>query len=309
MSILVTGGTGMVGSNFSNDKDVTIVGSEVDLRDQEQCLQLFSDLQPESVVHLAAKVGGVKANHENLGSFFYDNILINTNVLESARVTKVKKVVSLLSTCVYPAATTYPLVEDQIHSGPPHYTNFAYAHAKRMLDVQSRAYRQQYGCNFITAIPNNLFGENDNFHLEDSHVIPAIIRKMYEAKITGKDVKLWGDGSPLREFTYSKDIKDILQFLLETYNGAAPINIGNTSEVSIKYVAETISEILDFDGKIIWDTTEIKGQYRKPSDNSKLLSLGWKTESYTNIKEALINVCKWFIINYPNIRGFNDDKK
>ena len=143
---------------------------------------------------------------------------------------------SLLSTCVYPDAPyiTYPLTEAQLHLGPPHVSNFGYAYAKRAVDVMSRAYRQQYGCNFITAIPNNLYGENDNFHLEDSHVIPALIRKIWEAKINNKkNVKCWGDGTPLREFTYSKDIARILIFLLENYNEPGPINIGSTNEYSI----------------------------------------------------------------------------
>ena len=137
-----------------------------------------------------------------------------------------------------------------------------------MLDVQSRAYRQQHGCNFITAIPNNLFGEHDNFHLENSHVIPAIMRKMHEAKLNNENVVLWGDGSPLREFTYSKDLAEILLFLLEHYDKPEPINVGNTQEYSIREIAETIAEIVGFSGEIIWDTSKPMGQHRKPSNNS-----------------------------------------
>jgi len=169
--------------------------------------------------------------------------------------------------------------------------------------VQSRAYRDQYGCNFITAVPNNLFGEYDNFDLEDSHAIAAIIRKIYEGKISNRDVTLWGDGTPLREFTYSGDIANTILFLTKNYNGRHPINIGNTHEVSIKEVAEVVSEIIGFEGDIIWDTTKLKGQHRKPSDNSKLLSLGWDINSYTPFRSALTRVCQWFIMNYPDIRG------
>lgn len=303
MTILITGGTGLVGSTFKNHPDTVLIGSEVDLRDKGACEEYMSSLRPEFVIHLAAKVGGVKANHQFLGDFYYENMLINTNVLESCKNNKVKKVVSLLSTCVYPNSASYPLTEEQIHTGEPHFTNFAYAYAKRMLDVQSRAYRKQYGCNFITAVPNNIFGENDNFDLENSHVVPAMIRKIYEAKMNHTDVVLWGDGSPLREFTYSQDLRDIIFFLLKNYNGESPINIGNTNEISIQYLAETISSILGFDGNIIWDSSKPKGQHKKPSDNSKLLDLGWNPKDYTDIKEALIKVCEWFIIRYPNVRG------
>lgn len=146
----------------------------------------------------------------------------------------------MLSTCIYPDDVEYPLSEDKIHAGPPHSSNYGYAYAKRMLEVQSRTYRHQYGCNFITAIPNNLFGECDNYHLEDSHVIPAIIHKMYLANKNNTDVELWGDGSPLREFTYSYDLASILLFLLENYNDEGPINVGNTIEISIKSAAEKI---------------------------------------------------------------------
>ena len=216
MKILITGGTGMVGSAFEHiypKRNIIICPRTYDLRNSQHAQRVLQNIHPDAIIHLAAKVGGVKANMEYLGDFYRDNVLINTNVLEAARKFKVKKVVSLLSTCVYPDEVNYPLTEDQIHNGPPHPSNYAYAYAKRMLDIQSRAYRDQYGCNFITAIPNNLFGEHDNFDLENSHVLPAIIRKVYEAKLNGTNVSLWGDGSSLREFTYSRDLAEILLFL------------------------------------------------------------------------------------------------
>ena len=243
----------------------------------------------KNIIHLAAKVGGVKAN-----------------VLCAAHKSGVDKVISLLSTCVYPDAPyiKYPLSEDQLHLGPPHHSNFGYAYAKRMVDVMSRAYRQQYGCNFITAIPNNLYGENDNFDLENSHVIPALIRKIWEAKLEQLPfVECWGDGSPVREFTYSGDIARILLFLLETYDGADPINIGNTEEHSIKEVAEILCELLEYEGTLRWNTEMPAGQYKKPSSNDKLLRLGWNATNYTPLKEGLNKVCEWFKINYPNVRG------
>jgi len=296
----------MVGSAFeyvSSNRDFIKCSRAYDLRDPQHVQRAMQDIQPTAIIHLAAKVGGVKANMEYLGDFYKDNILINTNVLEAARKFKVKKVVSLLSTCIYPDKATYPLTENQVHDGPPHTSNYAYAYAKRMLDIQSRAYRDQYGCNFITAIPNNLFGEHDNFDLENSHAIPAIIRKVYEAKLNHTDVSLWGDGLSLREFTYSRDLAEILLFLLDHYNEPGPINVGNTNEISIKEAAAIICEIMDFKSEIIWDTTKPKGQYRKPSSNSKLLELGWREENYTDFKEAIKNICQWFECNYSTARG------
>ena len=305
-NILVTGGSGMVGHSLKIFlPNATYISSkDCDLRKQEEVQKLFNAVNPRYVIHLAAKVGGVKANSEQLGDFYYDNSLINSHVLEESRKFNVKKVISLLSTCIYPDVVDYPLTEEQIHNGPPHFSNYAYAHAKRMLDVQSQAYRDQYGCNFITAVPNNLFGENDNFDLENSHLIPAIIRKMYEAKINKKDVILWGDGSSLREFTYSMDLAKILIFLLKNYDGRYPINIGNTEEFSVRQVAEKISKILKFDGNIIWDINKPKGQHKKPSSNLKLINLGWSKENYTTFDKSLYNTCQWFLNSYPNIRGF-----
>lgn len=307
MKILVTGGTGMLGSSFLNINtrhELVLVGSkDFDLTAPEAAIQMIKKYNPDSIIHLAAKVGGVKANIDYAADFYRDNVLINTNVLDAAAKQGVEKVVSLMSTCVYPDSTEFPLKEEFLHGGAPHESNFAYAHAKRMLDVQSRAYRKQYGCNFVTAIPNNLFGENDNFDLKNSHVIPAIIRKIYEAGVKKEDVLLWGDGSPLREFTYSKDLANILLFILENYESASPINIGNCVEHSIRKVANIISEIMNFKGDIIWDVSMPNGQMRKPSSNLKLDALGWNQDMYTSIEQSLRNTCEWFLKNYPNVRG------
>jgi len=284
--------------------DSFFVGSDqFDLRREEETMRMFSYYEPDHVIHLAAKVGGIKANSDNLGTFYLDNIRINTNVLEAARKSGCSKVISLLSTCVYPDKAVYPLTEDQIHNGEPHSSNFAYAYAKRMLDVQSRAYRKQYGCNFITIIPNNLFGENDNYDLNDAHVIPAIMHKVFLAKQSNEDVVLWGDGSALREFTYSGDLAKIIMFLLDTYNAKEPINVGNTQEYSIRRVAGMIAKNMGFKGSIIWNTDMPTGQLRKPSDNSKLRRRGWGQEDYTPFETALKNSCDWFMQHYPRARG------
>ncbi len=299
-NLVITGGSGMIGSNFKK-----ILPTAVYITKEE--LHNFSyDIKDKYIIHLAAKVGGVKANTDEVLDFYLDNSLINQRVLDYAMVGKAKKVVSLLSTCVYPDKDyiTYPLTEEQLHLGPPHPSNFGYAYAKRMVDVMSRAYRQQYGCNFITAIPNNLYGKNDNFDLEKSHVIPSLIRKVWEAKINNNpSVECWGDGSSLREFTYSEDIVKILLFLLENYDEPEPINIGNTEEYSIKQVVEMIAEIFEYDGKIVWRTDMPSGQHRKPSSNQKLLNLGWDKNNYTPLKKGLQETCEWVKMNYPNIRG------
>ena len=307
-NVLVTGGSGMIGHALQKiiPEAVFLPSRQCDLRNMKEVESLFAYHEPEYVIHLAAKVGGVASNTSHVAEFYTDNILINTNVLEAACRFKTKKLISLLSTCVYPENSTFPLTEDQIHNGEPHKTSFGYSYAKRMLDIQSRAYRLQYGCNFITAIPSNAFGPYDNFDLNNSHVIPALIRKIHECKTTGRDVVLWGDGTSLREFTFSEDVADILLFLLQHYDDSTPLNVGNTSEINIKELAETISSLMDYNGDIIWDTEKPSGQHRKPSDNSKFVELGWRQKNYSNIKESLKKTCDWYKMNYPDIKGIRE---
>ena len=174
-----------------------------------------------------------------------------------------------------------------------------------MLDVHSRALRQQYDRNYICAVPNNLYGPGDYFDLDNCHVLPAIIRKVFEAKNFGKDVVLWGDGTPLREFTYSGDIAKILLFLLEEYDSPVPINIGRTGEISIKDITQKVCTIMKYDYNMIkWDMTKPSGQYRKPSCNKRLLNIGWKEDDYTSIDHGLLEMCNWFSKKYPSIRGY-----
>lgn len=301
MKILVTGGTGMVGSAFKNiesDHDLILIGSkDCNLMNYDQTFKMFTRYMPHAVIHLAAKVGGVKGNSEYIADYFHENIMINTNVLDISRRFRVKKVVSLLSTCIYPDCPIYPLTEDQIHNGEPHKSNFGYAYAKRMLEVHSRAIRQQYGLKYITAVPNNIYGPNDNFDLENGHVVPAIIRKFQENKSI-----LWGDGSPLREFTYSKDIAKALLLLVENYEGELPVNIGNSNQITIRELAELISLHFPNIENVSWDTTKPSGQYKKPSSNKLFLSM-FPNFEYTHIQEGLNKTIKWFKLNYPNIRG------
>lgn len=308
--MLVTGGSGMVGSAIKAlDTDHEIVylsSSDCDLRDKSSCFDTIGhhvDDGVDAVVHLAARVGGVKGNSDNLSDYFSDNISINTNVLNACVNFKIGKVVSLLSTCVYPDNARYPLTPDQIHNGPPHESNFGYAFAKRMLDVQSRAIRSQHGLNYVTAIPNNMYGPNDNFDIVNGHVIPSMIMKIWNGKINNKPVHLWGDGTNLREFTYSRDVAEILFFLLEKYTEPFPINIGRVGEVSIKELSSMICKKIGFDeASIIWDVENQRGQHRKPSDNSDLMKLGWSGK-YTDLLVGLNETIDWFSENYPNVRG------
>lgn len=312
MNILVTGGSGMVGAALKNilPNAVFLSSRDIDLRNEERfyhylSLEKYNNQRKfDAIIHLAARVGGVKGNMNYMADFLTDNIKINTSVLNCAKEFQVPKVISILSTCVYPDKNIqYPLTEDQLHNGFPHESNYGYAFAKRMLDVQSRAYRKQYGCNFITVIPNNLYGENDLFDVENGHVIPSIISKVHEAKEKNlEEIECWGDGTSLREFTYSQDIAKILVFLLENYDGEFPINIGNTEEISIKEVVEHICQNFEYTGKIIWNTNKPSGQFKKPSSNQKLLNLGWNKESYIPLKLGLKNTCEWYKINSNVIR-------
>jgi GDP-L-fucose synthase len=308
--LLVTGGNGMVGSVFQHAlhdySQVIIAPRYLDLRREDDAVELF-ECKPDHVIHLAAKVGGLAANTNFPATFFTDNVRINTNVLDRAYFAGVKKVVSVMSTCIYPAeGITYPLTEDQLHNGEPHSSNFAYAYAKRMLDVQSRAYRKQYGCNFVTAVANNLFGPNDFFGLKNSHVLPAMIRKMFEAKQRGdSEIILWGDGTPAREFTFSRDLANILLFVLDEYNEESPINVGNTASYSIAEVAGMVADCVGFTGELLW-SGETCGQQKKPSSNKKLRVLGWEEGEFTPMKQALRETVDWFVANYPNVRGMND---
>ena len=306
MKVLVTGGTGMVGSAFAKHKthhDIILVGSkDYDLTSSHDTKSMFIDHSPDAVIHLAARVGGVKSNSDYIADFYCDNILINTNVLNSAKNANITKVISLLSTCVYPDKIKYPLTEDHIHDGEPHKSNFGYAYAKRMLDIQSRAIRSQYGLKFMTMIPNNLYGTNDNFGLFDSHVIPAMIRKIYEAKYYGSEVVLWGTGKPLREFTFADDIARILIKMLNV-DHEKPINVGNPGEYSINFIAKTICNIFNYDYNLIqWDTSFPAGQYRKPSSNEVFREI-FPDFKYTDLSIGLEKTCSWFAKEYPNVRG------
>jgi GDP-L-fucose synthase len=299
LDMLVTGGRGLVGSSLSGD--MNRVGSEFDLRDKTVTDKLFSDLSPKNVIHCAARVGGLGGNMNHKGEFFYDNIMMNTNVIESCRVHNVKKLVCFLSTCVFPNDVEYPLTEKKIHLGPPHNTNDSYSYAKRMADIQIRAYREQYGLNYVSVIPTNIYGPNDNFDLANGHVVPSLIHKCYLAKKNNTPFKIWGSGKPLREFIFSKDVGRLTKWVLENYEEEEPIIFSTSKEVSIKDVVDLIVKHMSFNGEVIWESDKPDGQFRKPSDNSKLLSY-LPDFKFTSLDDGLKETIDWFISNYENCR-------
>ncbi len=302
--ILVTGANGLVGSQFNNEV-IGITSNLADLRDKKSVDLIFDYYTKkegvDKIIHCAAKVGGVKANMDFKGEFFYDNIMINTNVLESARTHGIKNVISFLSTCIFPDNIEYPLTEKKIHFGPPHTSNDAYAYAKRMLDIQSNAYREQYGLNYKCVIPTNIYGPYDNFNLNTGHVIPSLIHKCFLAKHENTPFIIWGSGEPLREFIYSEDVANLTLLILNNYSGNEPLILSNSVEISIKEIAIIIAKEFNFDGEIVFDVTKPDGQLRKPTDNTKLKSL-FPEYKFTNIEDGIKKTVKWFIKNYPNVK-------
>lgn len=298
MNKLITGGSGLIGSAFNEGVKLN---SNVDLRDYSNVESIIQTHNPEVVVHCAAKVGGVGANMQFPADFFMDNIRMNTNVIEACHKLKIPKLVSFLSTCVFPDKVEYPLDETKIELGPPHHSNFAYAYAKRMADVQIRAFNKQYGTQYFSVIPCNVYGPNDNYSLEVGHVIPMLIHKCYLAKQNNTAFEVWGDGTPLREFVYSKDVANIVDLLIEKYEGTDPVIISNPIEYSIKQVVDLIAGYVGFNGEIVWLTDKPNGQYRKPSSNQRLLSIIGDYE-FTTLEKGLKESVEWFILNYPNVR-------
>ena len=299
MGIMVTGGSGLVGSTIN--ADIKLSSKDADLRNWNETISIFEKYKPDEVIHCAGKVGGVGSNMNYKGEFFYDNIMINTNVLEACRITGVKKVVSFLSTCIFPDDIEYPLTEKKIHIGEPHNSNYAYAYAKRMLDIQSRAYKEQYGVNYTCVIPTNIYGPNDNFNLENGHVLPALIHKCYLAKKNNTDFVVWGSGKPLREFIYSEDVGRLTEWVLHNYEEEEPIIFSTSDEISIGNVAEMVVYYMGFKGKLILDDEKPDGQFRKPSDNSKLKSYLPDFE-FTPIDKGIEKSVNWFVENYEEAR-------
>jgi GDP-L-fucose synthase len=298
--ILVTGGNGLVGSEFKGSQYFKPPSKEYDLRDKDQTYQLMLK-GFDSVIHCAAKVGGVGGNMNYKGEFFYDNIMMNTNVIEGARISGVKNLVAFLSTCVFPDKVEYPLTEKKIHLGPPHFSNDAYAYAKRMVDVQIRSYKEQYGLNYKSVIPSNIYGPNDNYDIVNGHVLPSLIHKCYMARENKTPLTIWGSGKPLREFIFSKDVAKLTEWVLHNYNESEPIILSTSEEIPIMGVVDMIVELMNFKGEVIFDSSKPDGQFRKPSDNFKVKNY-LPDFKFTPLYEGLKETIEYFENHYNVVR-------
>jgi GDP-L-fucose synthase len=298
--VWVAGHRGMVGSALvgrlaaENCEILTVDRAEVDLRRQSAVEDWLKDQRPDTVFLCAATVGGIQANSSRPAEFIFDNLAIEMNVIHAAYRAGVERLMFLGSSCMYPRLADQPIQEDSILAGPVEPTNQWYAVAKIAGLKLVQAYRRQYGCDFITAVPTNLFGIGDNFDLAASHVVPAMIRKVRDAKLAGQDsVEIWGTGTPRREFLYVDDAADALVFLMKHYSAEAPINVAGGQDVSIRELAEMVAEVIGFDGKFVYDTTKPDGMPRKALDAQKLLAGGWKAR--IGLREGLQRTYEWFL--------------
>jgi GDP-L-fucose synthase len=350
--VLITGGTGLVGKAIEqvieaeraaggakHEEYIFLSSKDGDLRDLAVTKAIFAKHRPTHVIHLAAFVGGLFRNMRYPVEFWQNNIAMNENILRLCMETHVEKLVSCLSTCIFPVRsrasirrsprqrvslillycivccvcarsaprvqdkTTYPIDETMIHNGPPHYSNEAYAYAKRMIDVQNRAYFSEYGCNFTSVIPTNIYGPHDNFHLEDSHVIPGLIHKLYLAKQNNTPFTVLGTGKPLRQFIYSVDLARLFLWVLRSYKSPDPIilSVDEKDEVTIADVVNAIVKAMDFHGEIRYDTTKSDGQYKKTASNAKLRKL-YPEFQFTPFETGVQQTVDWFMKHYKEAR-------
>uniref|UniRef100_A0A3P8X833 GDP-L-fucose synthase n=2 Tax=Esox lucius TaxID=8010 RepID=A0A3P8X833_ESOLU len=315
MRVLVTGGTGLVGRAIQHvvreergiregEEWIFLSSTDANLMDAGETREVFQKHQPTHVIHLAAMVGGLFKNMRANLDFWRNNIYINDNVLQAAHEVDAVRVVSCLSTCIFPDKTTYPIDETMIHNGPPHKSNFGYSYAKRMLDVYNRAYHDQERGRFYTAvIPTNVFGPHDNFNIKDGHVLPGLIHKAYIAQKEGSPLVVWGSGTPRRQFIYSLDLARLFLWVLTEYQEVEPIilSVGEEEEVSIKEAAEAVVEVMRFKGQVTYDTTKADGQFKKTASNAKLRQY-CPSFTFTPFKQALKETCDWFVANYDSAR-------
>ena len=306
--IYVAGHRGLVGSAIVRSLKAkgyeNVIGrthKELDLTNQAMVQAFFEEERPDVVVLAAAKVGGIHANNTFPAEFAYENLQIQCNVIKCCHDYKVKKLLFLGSTCIYPKMAQQPIVEDALLTGALEPTNEAYAIAKIAGLEMCKFYKKQYGDNFISCMPTNLYGPNDNYDLNGSHVMPAMIRKFHEAKKSGaKSVELWGTGTPLREFLYVDDMADACVFLLEKYDGEQHVNIGTGKEISIKELAETVKEVVGYQGELYWNTEMPDGTPRKLTNVDKLHGLGFVHK--VELREGIELAYEWFCENVDNAR-------
>jgi len=307
--VIVTGGAGFLGTVVAEKlrqrgcRELIVPRSEqFDLRDRDAIIRLYEKARPNIVVHLAAVVGGIGANRANPGRFFYDNAIMGIQLMEYARLFEVEKFVAVGTVCAYPKFTPIPFKEDDLWNGYPEETNAPYGLAKKMMLVQAQAYRAQYGFNAIYLLPVNLYGPGDNFDMEISHVIPALIRKCVEAEESGsKEIVLWGDGSPTREFLYVEDAAEGLVLAAERYDGDQPVNIGAGKEIAIRELAQMIAAEVGFTGEIVWDRSKPNGQPRRCLDVSQAKRL-FGFEAVHELSEGIRTTVAWFRSHSQNYR-------
>lgn len=311
-TILVTGGSGLVGQAIKSytdnhalpdEKWIFLSSSDGDLRDRKETDAIFDKYEPTHVIHLAAKVGGLFANLRQKVEFYRENTLINDNIMENCRLHKVTKLVSMLSTCIFPDKTSYPIDETMLHDGPPHPSNEGYAYAKRLIDTMSRAYAEEYGCNFTSIIPTNIYGPHDNFSIENGHVIPGLIHKCHKAKTDGTPFTIWGTGAPLRQFIYSLDLAELTVWVMREYHSPEPItlSVDEDAEVPIRDVALAVARAMKFEGEVVFDTTKADGQFKKTASNKKLRGLR-PDYQFTTMEEGVQKAVDWFLENYETAR-------
>ena len=305
----VAGHLGMVGSalvrelNKKKNKRAVITASrnELDLTNQRDVNNFIKQVMPDEIIVAAAKVGGIHANSTYPAEFIYDNLAISTNLIHSAYKNKIKKLLYLGSSCIYPREAIQPINENELLSGPLEKTNEWYAISKIAGIKLCQSFRKQYNCDFISAMPTNLYGIKDNYHLENAHVIPAIMHRAFLAKKNNEQkLTIWGTGNATREFLFVDDLAEGCIFLLNEYSEHSPINLGTGVEVSIKDLAVKICEIVGFNGELVFDTTKPDGTPRKVLDVTKINKLGWKSK--TNLEDGLKISFEWFLNNYKNIR-------
>jgi len=308
--ILVTGGTGLVGnairtiSNAYPESTFVFVSSSMfDLSRIEDTQKMFRTYQPDTVIHLAACVGGLYKNINNKVEMLEKNVKINFNVISCAYEFRVKKLVACLSTCIFPDKVSYPIDETMLHNGPPHSSNDAYAYAKRLVEIQCGAYRENFGCNFICVSPTNIYGPHDNFDLENGHVLPALIHKCYLAKQMDNDFIIRGSGKPLRQFIYSKDLAKMIMRVVE--KGTAPnmiLSVPEEDETSIEEVGRLIARCFNYEHRVVFDTSYTDGQYKKTVSTKKWEEFAKNDPiSYTSIQHGISDTVDWFLMN-ENIR-------
>ena len=307
--VVVTGGAGFLGS-FIVEKlrargceEIFVPRStDYDLRDRDAIVQLYKEARPDIVIHLAAVVGGIGANRDNPGRFFYDNAIMGIQLIELARQMGVQKFVATGTICAYPKFTPIPFQEDELWNGYPEETNAPYGLAKKMMLVQTQAYREQYGFNGIFLLPVNLYGPRDNFDLHSSHVIPALIRKCAEAKKEGRaEIVLWGDGTPTREFLYVEDAAEGILLAAERYNGEQPVNLGTGVEITIRDLAEVVASEVGFAGKVVWDTSQPNGQPRRCLDITRAKQL-FGFEAAHDLRSGMAKTVAWFRTHDQELR-------